>query len=507
MPKKIFPTIVIDGVTFQLSQFGIPRIWTSLLEIWSLSSFSKSIIVLDRGRTAPRVPGIIYYDTKLYDYAQTALDAQMLQVLCDRLEADVFISTYYTTPISTPSVFLSYDMIPEVIQSDLEHPMWKEKHNAILYASRYITLSKNTAKDLVKFFPYISPTLLPVAHCGVSPDLFPASDEEMSKFKTKYGIQKPYFLFVGARLSLNNYKNAILFFKALPEFTQKEDISVVCIGGEATLEAELASLVEDIQVALLRVSDTELRAAYSGAISLIYPSLYEGFGLPIVEAMSCGCPVITCANSSIVEVAGQAVLYVDEYKVDEMLNALYQVQIPVVRQNLIKQGLARSKQFSWITMADTIATVLLTTAQEQQNKELSPIPLIWRKFREIQAQLQKPPLVEAVVTPVEEATEELITPSIPVLPPPKKSLLSLLGIFLGIFILFIANASYISTFLLKIVYKFSLFHDRYSLIWGLDLIAISLFFGYVSDLSDVDERLMRFFRFTLAIIGLGLLLY
>jgi glycosyltransferase involved in cell wall biosynthesis len=97
----------------------------------------------------------------------------------------------------------------------------------------------------------------------------------------------------------------------------------------------------------MKLDDRDLRAIYSGAIALIYPSLYEGFGLPIVEAIACGCPVITCRNSSLSEVAGDAAIYVDEYEITEMIQALEQVQIPEIRQKLIQLGLEQSKKFSW----------------------------------------------------------------------------------------------------------------------------------------------------------------
>jgi len=141
---------------------------------------------------------------------------------------------------------------------------------------------------------------------------------------------------------------------------------------------------------LARLDDRELRAIYSGAIALIYPSLYEGFGLPIVEAMACGCPVITCRNSSLTEVAGDAAIYVDEYDVAEMLQALEQVQIPEIRQKLIQLGLKQSKQFSWKKMAEEIATLFLDTIEIQRNQEIknSISTVLWQELRKEQIKLE-----------------------------------------------------------------------------------------------------------------------
>jgi glycosyltransferase involved in cell wall biosynthesis len=109
---------------------------------------------------------------------------------------------------------------------------------------------------------------------------------------------------------------------------------------------------------MVLLNDDELQAAYSGAIALAYPSRYEGFGLPVLEAMACSCPAITCRNSSIPEVGGEAVVYVDPDSVEQMHQALLEVQQPAVRQRLVALGLAQAQQFSWTQMARAFGTQL-----------------------------------------------------------------------------------------------------------------------------------------------------
>ncbi len=94
---------------------------------------------------------------------------------------------------------------------------------------------------------------------------------------------------------------------------------------------------------MLQLSDEELKAAYSGAVALVYPSKYEGFGLPILEAIACGCPVIACPNASIPEVSGQAALYVNDEDVDGLTDALCEVQKPKVRNSAISIHLNSSQ--------------------------------------------------------------------------------------------------------------------------------------------------------------------
>ncbi|TAE69821.1 MAG: glycosyltransferase [Oscillatoriales cyanobacterium] len=364
--------IVIDGVFYQLNSTGIGRVWTSLLENWAENGFAKQILVLDRAGTAPKIPGIQYRNVARYDYSQTDADRQMLQQICDEENADLFISTYYTTPLSTRSVFMTYDMIPELMGQNLAHSEWREKHSGIRHASAYIAISANTARDLVKVFPQISSASVAVAHCGIDANFSPADREEIAGFKSKYGIAKPYFLLVGERVGWHGYKNGILFFKAFSQLANKFDFDLVCTGGKPVLEPDLQLYCSGITVRTLQLSDSELRVAYSGAAVLVYPSKYEGFGLPVVEAMACGCPVITCPNGSIPEVAGKAAVYVDGDDVSGLVNALREIQKPAVRNSLIAAGLEQAKKFSWSKMAATVSSVLVQVAEHSLQPQADP---------------------------------------------------------------------------------------------------------------------------------------
>jgi glycosyltransferase involved in cell wall biosynthesis len=367
--------VVIDGVFFQLNNTGIARIWKTLFEEWANDGFAKHIVVLDRAGTSPKISGVRYITVPPYDYNNTDADRVMLQKICDAEKADLFISTYYTTPLSTPSVFMAYDMVPEMTGANLAGQMWKEKHYGIYHACSYIAISGNTAKDLTKFFPYISKELVTIAYCGIERNFSPVYPDEMNLFKTRYGISKPYFLLVGERLGVNGYKNAILFFKAFSILDNKHGFEIVCAGGTNSLEPEFVPYASGVKVHLLKLSDNELRSAYSGAVSLVYPSKYEGFGLPIAEAMACGCPIITCRNASIPEVAGNAVIYVNDSEPNELVNALKFVQIPQNRNPLIVAGFEQAMKFSWRKMADIVSSTLFSISEKISVGKIQKEPL------------------------------------------------------------------------------------------------------------------------------------
>jgi GT2 family glycosyltransferase len=159
---KIAPIIVIDAVIFQINQGEIASVWHSILEEWSKLDFGQHLIILDRNKTAPRWANLKYWPTESYDYNWTGRDAGKIQTICDRLQANLFISTYYTTPLSTLTIAMICDRTYPVRPADFKQPEWQEKQYGILFASRYITLFVNTAADLVKFYPQISPAQIDI---------------------------------------------------------------------------------------------------------------------------------------------------------------------------------------------------------------------------------------------------------------------------------------------------------------------------------------------------------
>lgn len=263
-----------------------------------------------------------------------------------------------------------YDMIPEVMGWNLEDPGWRGKVQAIEQASAYTSISENSAQDLLRFYPSVDSSQVTVTYCGVSDKFTPASSAEIYDFKFRYGIQKPYFLITGGH---GSYKNTVLFFQAFAQLINSAAFDIVCTSD---IPDEYRQFTQGSTVHHLRLNDEGLRLAYAGAVALVYPSKYEGFGLPIVEALACGCPVITCPTSSLPEVAKDAALYVQDEDVPGMVDALCEIQKPSVRQTLINKGLVQSQQFSWAKMAQQVGDILGSF----QSDSVSSLPLQENNF-------------------------------------------------------------------------------------------------------------------------------
>ena len=144
--------LVVDGVFFQLTYSGIARLWSSILP--RLATVPElDIVLLDRGN-CPAFDGIERVEFPSYSLdANTATDSLLIDKYCRQLGAEVFSSTYYTTPLAIPSVLIVYDMIPEVLRFNLSGRSWQEKQIAVSFASYYACISENTRADLNRFYP------------------------------------------------------------------------------------------------------------------------------------------------------------------------------------------------------------------------------------------------------------------------------------------------------------------------------------------------------------------
>jgi glycosyltransferase involved in cell wall biosynthesis len=378
-------SLVIDGVFFQLAQSGIARIWRAVLPLLA-AKLDMPIVFLDRGGGGGEVEGVEVVPFPTYKSKYNAHDSELLERVCRHYDAKVFTSTYYTTPLQTPSLLLVYDMIPERLGFDLTARDWREKELAIAHARRHICISASTRKDLLEYYPELDPRTTTFAYCGVDESAFrPADERAVAEFRRKLGLTRPYYIFVGSRVQHKNYKNASLFFDAVKTMPEV-DFDVVCVGGEKNTPT---STEDDTGHRIIQVDldDQELALAYSGATALVYPSLYEGFGLPVAEAMSCGCPVISTTHGSLAEVAANAALTIGGSSIPEMVEALRKVRDPSVRARLIASGTDHVRKFRWEPFADEIAQAVRTIVAESGKGAYREFYQEWTELRALQGEV------------------------------------------------------------------------------------------------------------------------
>lgn len=219
-----------------------------------------------------------------------------------------------------------------------------QKRLAVNQSAAIICVSANTKKDLLHFYPWVDERRVRVIYNGVSDNFFPL-DNARSLLASNLGYysERPFLLFVGDRSPYKNFDIFLRVGEVLPEF------DLVVVGGQAfnSHEKDKMAAVSSRLTHFRGLPSENLNVLYATAFCLIYPSSYEGFGIPILEAMKAGCPVISTRCSSIPEVAGEAALLVDSISVDTFLDQLNALRDNALYERLREKGYAQASKFSW----------------------------------------------------------------------------------------------------------------------------------------------------------------
>jgi glycosyltransferase involved in cell wall biosynthesis len=257
---------------------------------------------------------------------------------------DIIHSTYYdhTYNIKKPIVITVYDLIHEIFFKDYKKNIdFRPKKLAIEKADLIICISNNTFKDLNKFYD-IKNKKIKIIYLGYNVDQL-----KVNKCLNKF--EKKYLLYVGDRKNYKNFQSLLKIY-ALNKRIQ-QDFDIIFFGSQPFSKPDY-DYMNDLKINLKNIrqisgNDDILHELYKNATCLIYPSYYEGFGLPILEAMSHGCPVLCSNTSSMPEVGGDAVEYFDPYSLEQMNDVIMNVVYSNSKLNDLKQkGFSRSKLFS-----------------------------------------------------------------------------------------------------------------------------------------------------------------
>jgi glycosyltransferase involved in cell wall biosynthesis len=275
------------------------------------------------------------------------------------------IKLYHATDFTLPPVHeetrtlltvhdLSFIRAPESAEPGLRRYLESVVPRSIRRADHILADSESTRRDIIDLYG-TAESKITVLYCGVEDRFYPVNDPPvLARVREKYGIgNRPYILSVGTVQPRKNYARLVEAFNRL----NRPNLLLVIAGGKGWLEDPLYERIEQLNMSdrvhfTGFIDDADLPALYSGALLMAYPSLYEGFGLPPLEAMACGTPIVSSNTSSLPEVIGDAGIMVDPLDIAAMTEQIKRVlDNSELRHTLKTRGQLRVQRFNWQTAA------------------------------------------------------------------------------------------------------------------------------------------------------------
>ncbi|MCG2726256.1 MAG: glycosyltransferase family 4 protein [Elusimicrobia bacterium] len=293
---------------------------------------------------SPELKG--YKKIVIDEYLTILWDQFQLKKAIEQNKIDIFFSPYYKFPLmsSAPCVISIFDITYLLIEPYKNQWINKFYRRNFLKlaekkAKKILTISHNTKHDLVKLLN-LPKEKIEVVYLSVNEKFKPQEKVAIERVRSKYNIGKKYILYVGNSKPHKNLNRLIDAYNFLPEIIKKEYLLVLAgVGSEVNGQGA--------EVRIIRyVSEEDLPAVYSGAELFIFPSLYEGFGLPPLEAMACGCPVLSSNASCMPEILGDACIYFDPLNAREISAEIEQILCDASLKNGLKEkGLIKVKEY------------------------------------------------------------------------------------------------------------------------------------------------------------------
>lgn len=335
--------VLYDHQTFYQKIGGVSRYFTGMFPFLeklgskiNLSCYFSNNIYLENRKVKKFFP---FFDSHKKNQLMQSINEYFSMKIIKKGNYDVFhptqYQTYFINKIEKPYVVTIHDMVSEIY--DIDPVNTKNKKVIIQKANKIIAISENTKMDILKYFPEINPEKITVIHHGYYQKTY-------NTISNKYGN---YILFVGMR---SGYKNFNKFLDAIIPMLQNDlSLNLVCTGkpfNDSELEKmKSANILTRCHSA--HFSDRELFSLYKFAKVFVFPSLYEGFGFPILEAFSNNCPVCISNASCFPEIAGDAALYFDPSSVSSIRESVKKlIYSPKLSNKFREKGKVRVKEFS-----------------------------------------------------------------------------------------------------------------------------------------------------------------
>jgi glycosyltransferase involved in cell wall biosynthesis len=346
--------ILFDHQIFTMQKYGgISRYFYELIKRFEFTDTSAELALKYSNNVGDMVKPFFPDRTfrgkqRLHDFINETNSSKKIR----KSNYDVFHPTYYDPYFlknlgSKPFVVTFLDMIHEKFSDKytelaLDKTGYDRKQILAEKASKIIAISESTKNDMVEILN-VDPAKIEVIYLGSSFNTNNAGEAPIYAF--------PYLLYVGNRTM---YKNFTFFLQSIASILSTENIRLVCAGGGKFTNEDLA-LIEELGLNEIVIytdfNDKILANLYKYATAFVFPSLYEGFGIPVLEAFACNCPCILSNTSSLPEVGGEAALYFDPQNGDSINETVSRVlHSESLRLELISKGSERLKLFSWDKM-------------------------------------------------------------------------------------------------------------------------------------------------------------
>jgi glycosyltransferase involved in cell wall biosynthesis len=283
----------------------------------------------------------------------------------NRLGLDAVWFTKYVIPfgLKAAAVTTVHDMIyymPELAAYPLGDTVYMRSmiRNSCRRADAVVAVSQNTKQDILRILRE-QKSKVHVIPEAADAKYRPIKDQSrLAQFRDKYQLPEQFILFTGG---ISPRKNLLRLFDAFSAVSEQIEHKLVLTGAKGWRNKDIVARVEgrDDIIRLGFVPDEDMPLLYNAASLFVYPSLYEGFGLPILEAAQCGTPVVCARGSSLTEVGGDGVLFVDAADVRDIAEGMLRVvQQPMLRKKLVQRGFAAAKRFSWDASAANLLVLL-----------------------------------------------------------------------------------------------------------------------------------------------------